>query len=162
MRNASGLLGLAARGLRFHWRLHLSVALGTAVAGTALVEASAIGLGATIAFLASGTAADATGLIAAGLVAALGLFILPNKRRQAKKDLAKKIAELRERLMQALTEQFNTAALASETRVRETVSPYTRFVSSERDRLEEHRTEVDDLGKRVAAMQAEIEEFSKS
>jgi GTP-binding protein EngB required for normal cell division len=128
-----------------------------AVAGTALVEVGAVGLGATIAFLASGTAADATGLIAAGLLAALGLFILPHRRRRAKQDLKDKISTLRADLMNALSQQFRSEADGSQNRIREAIAPYTRFVRSERERLEGRREEIVALRTRIDELEARID-----
>ena len=72
--------------------------LQRAVAGAALAEVGAVGLGAAVAWLATSTAVDATGFAAAGLLAALGLVILPARRRQAKKELGRKIEGLRAEL----------------------------------------------------------------
>ena len=69
----------------------LAESVQTAVAGTALVEVGAVGLGAAVTALATTQFADITGLLAAGTLAALGLFILPSRREKAKKDLSEKI-----------------------------------------------------------------------
>ena len=49
--------------------------------------------------LAVTAAADFTGILAAGTIAVLGFFIIPNRRRDAKKDLREKIEAMREQLM---------------------------------------------------------------
>jgi len=79
--------------------------LHQAVTSTAVLEVGAVGLGAAVALAASSTAADITGLTAAGLMAALGLFVLPHRRRRAKSELKQKIAALRSNLMAALSPQ---------------------------------------------------------
>jgi len=66
-----------------------------AVTSTAVLEVGAVGLSAAVALAASSTAADITGLTAAGLMAVLGLFVLPHRRRRAKAELKQKIATLR-------------------------------------------------------------------
>src|SRR5690606_20346639 len=71
----------------------------TAVAGAALAEAGAIGLGAAVAALASTTFADVTGILAASALAVVGMFVIPVRRRQAKATLAAKIETLRTNLM---------------------------------------------------------------
>ena len=48
-----------------------------AVAGTAMVEIGAIGLGAIVTVLATTAAADVTGILAASVIATLGLFVIP-------------------------------------------------------------------------------------
>ena len=80
-----------------------------AVAQTALVEVGAVGLGALLVKVLVLTVADMTGVLAAGAIAALGFYIIPNKRRRAKLDLQDKINDLRERLATALTGQFEAS-----------------------------------------------------
>jgi hypothetical protein len=131
-----------------------------AVAGTALMEVGAVGLGATIAVLASGSAADVTGLVAAGTVAALGLFILPHRRRRAKRELAETIAGLRSRLMGRLTDQFTAEAGRSRRRIRDTVAPYERFVRTEHRLLEERRDRLAELAAANAELQHRVERLA--
>ena len=76
------------------------------MAETAIVEVGAIGLGALLVKLLAVTLADVTGLLAAGAVAALGLCRTRPSAGTRQKDLQEKIAALRGRLGQALTEQF--------------------------------------------------------
>ena len=128
-----------------------------AVAGTAALEAGAIGVGATVALVASGSAADVTGLVAAGVLAALGLFVLPHRRRKAKRELREKIATMRVALMAALERQFRTEAEQGQQRIRDTIAPYTRFVRAERDRLGARADELDELLDRIAETQARID-----
>jgi hypothetical protein len=58
----------------------LSLSVRNAVAQTAIAEVGAIGLGALVVAAASTVAVDVTGIVAASLLAGLGLFILPRKR----------------------------------------------------------------------------------
>ena len=130
-----------------------------AVAGTALVEVGAVGLGATVALLATSSAADVTGLVAAGTLAALGLFILPHRRRRAKQELADKVSQLRNRLMGRLTEQFTAEAGRSRIRIRDTVTPYERFVRAEQSLLEERRDRLKDLADVNLGLRSRVEEM---
>ena len=130
-----------------------------AVTRTALVEVGAVGLGAILTAVATTTFADFTGILAAGTLAALGLFILPARRKKAQRELREKVLELRERLMRTLTEQFDAEVEASVRRIEEAMAPYTRFVRAERGRLEglfgeleRLRGELDALRRRVAAL----------
>ena len=66
-----------------------------AVTSTAMVEVGAVGLGAAVAMIASSTAADVTGIVAAGLLAALGFLVIPQRRRKAKKELRNKVGALK-------------------------------------------------------------------
>ena len=127
-----------------------------AVAGTALVEAGAIGLGAVITHLAATAAMDATGILAAGMVAVLGLFIIPNRRRDAKSDLRAKIAAMRERLMSGLTTQFDREIEGSVHRIQESIAPYTRFVRAERARLEGSRQALGESRTGLERLRADV------
>ena len=131
--------------------------LQKAVTSTALLEVGAVGLGAAVALAASSTAADITGLTAAGLMAVLGLFVLPHRRRRAKADLKRKISTLRNELMTGLTGHFEKEAERGRHRLEETIAPYTRFVRSESDRLEEERKTLATLSERVGEMKARVE-----
>ncbi|TNF72043.1 MAG: dynamin [Acidobacteria bacterium] len=127
-----------------------------AVTSAAVLEVGAVGLGAAVALAASSTAADITGLTAAGLMAALGLFVLPNRRRRAKAELKQKIEALRKELMAALTTHFEREAERSRHRLEETIAPYTRFVRSESERLEEDKHSLTGLTDRVGEMTARV------
>lgn len=108
-----------------------------AVAQTALVEVGAVGLGALLVKVLALTVADITGVLAAGAIAALGFYIIPNKRRRAKLDLQDKINDLRHRLSGALTGQFETELTRSLTNIRAAMRPYTRFVETQQATLGE-------------------------
>jgi small GTP-binding protein len=131
-----------------------------AVTSAAVLEVGAVGLGTAVALAASSTAADITGLTAAGLMAALGLFVLPHRRRRAKSDLKEKIATLRRELMTALTAHFNHEAERSRRRLDDTIAPYTRFVRSESDRLADERQTLGTLTDRVSEMTARVSALS--
>lgn len=130
-----------------------------AVTKTALAGVGAVGLGATVALVASSTAADVTGLLAAGLLFSLGLFILPHRRRKAKAELKGKIAALRTEIMSALRAQFEVEAGRSRSRLAKTIAPYTRFVRTESDRLEAVKRNLEGLALKVKALQARVAEL---
>jgi small GTP-binding protein len=135
----------------------LGESLQRAVASAALLEVGAVGLGAIVAAVATSTVADITGILAAGALAALGLFVLPARRRRAKRELERRLAELRERLMAALRHRFRDALDRSFGRLREAVAPYTRFVRAERDRQGQVRTALDHASDDLARLDREIE-----
>jgi small GTP-binding protein len=135
----------------------MSETVHRAVTGTALVEAGAVGLGAAVALLATSTAADVTGILAAGMMAALGLFILPHRRRRAKAELKHKIAAMRSDLMRALNDHFDREADRAQHRLEETIAPYTSFVRSESDRLQREREMLKGLGDRIRSMQKQVD-----
>jgi len=128
-----------------------------AVAETAAAEVGAIGLGAIIATLATTAAADVTGILAAGVVAALGLFVIPARRHAAKKEMAGRVADLRTQLTGALTSQFNKELNGSLGRINDAVAPYTRFVRAEREKLQQRQSELTDAQQTQGRLRAEIE-----
>lgn len=114
----------------------------TAVAGTALVEVGAISLGTLVTLLATSTLADVTGILAAGAMAVVGLFVIPARRREAKKELRRKIAEMRDRLTKTLKGQFEREQQRSLHRINEAVAPYSRFIRAETGKLGKSRTDL--------------------
>ncbi|HVT60105.1 MAG TPA: dynamin family protein [Thermoanaerobaculia bacterium] len=128
-----------------------------AVASTALVEVGAIGLGTLLAHVLAGAAADATGVLAASVIALLGLFIIPSRRQAAKRELRARIAALRGELMTALTSQFGREIERSLRRIDEAIAPYTRFIRAERKRLEASRDELSSLLGELAGLRRRAE-----
>jgi small GTP-binding protein len=136
-------------------RLGESVQLS--IAGAALLEVGAIGVGSVVAAAATTTVADVTGILAAGTLAMLGLFVLPARRRQAKRALGERLEELRRRLLDGLDAEFEAEIRHSLSRLEEAVAPYTRFVRAERERLESARAQLDAALGEVARLRAETE-----
>lgn len=128
-----------------------------AVAETALLEVGALGLGTLVGLLATSAAVDVTGLLAAGALAVMGLFVIPNRRRQAKRELAERIEEMRTALLEGLTGQFRREMDRSLTRLREAISPYTRFVRSERDHLGRAQERLSEVQDAIESLRSQIE-----
>jgi small GTP-binding protein len=135
----------------------LADSVQVAVASTALAEVGAIGLGAILTHLAVTAAADFTGILAAGTVAVLGFFIIPNRRQAAKKDLREKIEEMRQNLITSLTSQFDREIDGSLNRINEAISPYTRFVRAERDQLTQAREELNAVSQGLVRLRSRVE-----
>jgi small GTP-binding protein len=130
--------------------------LQMAVASTALAEVSAVGLGALVTALATTAAADVTGLVAAGTVAVLGLFVIPTKRRQLKQEFHEKILSVRKRLMEVLTSQFERELARSLREIEKAISPYTRFIRAERQHLEDTQQELLEVRGQLERLKAGI------
>jgi small GTP-binding protein len=113
-----------------------------AFATTALAEAGAIGLGTIVVTLVTGAAADLTGILLATALAVGGFYVLPRKRRQAQRDLQRRIAELRTHLRDALTRQVHLELEQSTGRINEAIAPYRRFVQTQQQQLNEARGEL--------------------
>jgi hypothetical protein len=136
-------------------RLAESVQL--AVAGAALLEVGAVGLGTLVTMIASTSAVDVTGILAAGAVSVLGLLVIPARRRKAKEDLRQKVGQVREQLMNGLSNQFEREMKQSIARIQEAIAPYTRFIRAEKDRLTDSREELTRLRQSVDQLKARIE-----
>lgn len=130
-----------------------------AVATLAAVEVGAVGLGTLVAVLATTVAADVTGILLAGLMATLGLFVIPARRRQAKNELRAKVAELRESLVRSLRAQFEREMERSLQRISEAISPYTRFVRAERSKLVEMQSKLESTRNQLAGLKSTIEDW---
>lgn len=139
----------------------LSLSVRNAVATVAVAEAGAVGLGALVVAAASTAAVDITGILAASLLAGVGMFVLPWKRRSARKDFRERTSQLETRLMAVMREQFEAELSRSVARIADAISPYTRFVRASQDKYEDLHNDFttvrDDLGAIRHAIGAERE-----
>lgn len=129
-----------------------------AVALAASIEVGAVGLGTILTIALTTTAADVTGILAAGALAAVGLFVLPSKRRQAKADLRAKIATMREQIMTGMTAQFERELERSVQRIREAIAPYTRFIRAEQEKLKEVQSSLSEVESALKLLRAQVGE----
>jgi small GTP-binding protein len=127
-----------------------------AVAAAAAAGATAVGLGAIVTIAATTAAADVTGIILASVVAAIGFFILPAKRKKAKEEMRAKIADLRKRLSEALRTQFSTEVQRSGERIRDSIAPYSRFIRAEGDKLRGVAAELSEISTALASLRARM------
>lgn len=135
----------------------LAESVQTALTQTALVEVGAIGLGAILVAAVHTLVLDLTGLLFAGTMAALGLYVLPNRRRKAREELRANVADLQERLHNALSLQFEKELVRSVQEIREAVEPYTRFIRNERSKLTAISQDLASIEQEARSLQARIE-----
>lgn len=128
-----------------------------AVAASAALEIGAIGLGSLVTILATTAAADITGILLASLVAMLGLIVIPAQRRSAKKELHKKIKELRDQLVSTLETQFEKEINQGIDKITDAMAPYTRFIKSEHKKFDEEVLELGRIHKNLNQIKANIE-----
>ena len=136
---------------------HMAEQARGAVAASAAIEAGAAGLGALVSAVATTAAADVTGLAMAGVLATLGLLVVPNRRRQAKRELRQKVTAMREQLGVSLRGAFEDELQRGIQRQRHGIEPYARFVRAESDHLETARAELSTLLARLDALDARID-----
>ena len=85
---------------------------------------------------------------------------MPSRRRRAKKDLAEKLADLRQKLMSGLTSQFEREMRRGARRIEDTVAPFARFVRAEWDKISSHRDALVAYEAHVTGLQVEIKRLS--
>ena len=128
-----------------------------AVAASLAVEVGAVGLGTLITVLATTATADLTGILAAGVIAALGFFIIPSSRRKAKEDLHERLAKLRDQLVGSLKAEFEQEMVRSNERIDEAIAPYTRFVRAESARTDKMHDELKQANLEIDQLRATVE-----
>jgi len=131
-----------------------------AVAAAAATGVGAVGLGAVVTMAATTAAADITGLVMASVVGAIGFFIIPNRRRRAKREMRDKVADMRTRLSTAIRTQFESETARSVQRIRDSIAPYSRFVRAEGEKLTASKAELERCGGELEALQARVEGMS--
>ena len=123
----------------------LSDSVRNAVATVAVAEAGAVGLGALVVAAASTVAVDVTGILAASLLAGLGLFILPRKRKTARDEFRPRSENSEERLIEVMSEQFEHELARSVGRIQDAIAPYTRFVKTEQERVSRAQDQLNEV-----------------
>jgi hypothetical protein len=128
----------------------------TAVTAAMAAGGAAVGLGTLVTVVASTAAADITGILLAGVIAALGFLVIPARRKRAKKEMQQKMSDLRRRLAAALRSEFERAQEQSATRIAQAVDPYSRFVRAEQSRFSDARRTLGTLSERTNAFRGSL------
>ncbi len=131
-----------------------SLSMRDAMTQTALTQVGALSLGTAVVALIGTTAADVTGVLAASVLAGLGLYIIPLRRRQAREQFRKKTEDLRRRLKEGMTRQFESELERSVQRIRDVIAPYARRVRAEHERLAAAGERLTALRGRLAELRA--------
>ena len=142
---------------REHEAREVGVVMRDAVTQTAVAEIGAVTLGAGVALAFGTLAADFTGLLSALLIASLGLYIIPARKRKALAQFRAKTDELRTRLVNTLDAQLEREITSSTERVREALAPFTRYVRAEAARFEEQRARLTAIDEQLAVLRSRIE-----
>jgi small GTP-binding protein len=136
--------------------MRMATSLQESVAMVGLVEVGAISLGLILKALLVSATADATGILAAGILGILGLAIIPWRRGVAKREMRQKMEELRGQLHQVLNENFTREMDRSAGRLREAIAPYRRFVLGEETRLKELQSRMTEITQRLKILESSI------
>ncbi len=135
----------------------LAESVQNALTQTAIVEVGALGLGALLIASLHTLVLDVTGLLFAGALAAIGLYVLPNRRRKARDELRAKVADLQQRLHEALSTQFEQEMGRSRQAMQEAIQPYTRFIRNEREKLTSIAGELQGIEEDMRTLRAKID-----
>ncbi len=126
-------------------------------AATALAEVGAVGLGTVVVAMLTGAAADVTGVLLAAVLGVGGFYLIPRKRRQAKREFAARIDHLRSQLHEALEKQTHHEIRESADRINDTIAPYRRFVETQRAALSESHASFVAVEDSLLRLKSEIE-----
>ena len=113
-----------------------------------------LGLGVAVVIAAHTALLDFTGVFAGLTAAALGLLILPSRKRKAKQEFAAKLEDLRTSLVSSLTQQFEREMRRSTQRIEDTIAPFTRFVRAEEEKLSNQRDQLVELDTQINGLQS--------
>ena len=130
-----------------------------AVATSAAVPAVGVGLGAAITAIATVLAFDVTGIVLAGVAAALGFFFIPAHRRRSKSEMRAKVAAVRSQLARSLRTHFTREIERSLHHINETIAPYTRFVRAEGDKMQQTQQTLLEIQQRADQLSARIQDL---
>jgi hypothetical protein len=122
-----------------------------------VIEVGAVGIGLVLKAILVSAAADATGILAAGLVAVFGLTLLPHRRRKAAEALRDRTAEVREELRSAIAGAVGAEVAGAQRQMAEAVAPYSEFLDTEARRLDDMRSEVDQFEEQIGDLRVRIE-----
>lgn len=127
------------------------------VAKTALFGVGAAGIGILVATVITARALDITGIVSAGTLAILGIFVIPFKRKQAKDRFVEKMSEMRAGLRESLSKTFKGEFSQSVARLRENISPYTAYVRSESEQASQDQASLAEIKEKLDFISKEIE-----
>lgn len=136
-------------------------ALQAGVVQTGLLQVGGLGLGAAAVAIVSTAAWDVTGIAAGLTVMGLGLLVLPHRRRTAKRRLHEQMQALRDGLERGLGGQIDDEIVGAAARLGNAIAPYTRFVRTELERLEQVAADAGALRDRLTALRAEVAKLNR-
>ena len=119
-----------------------------------------VGLGVAVVVATHAAFLDFTGIFAGVAAAALGLLIIPARKRKAKQEFSEKLDDLRSKLVDSLSAQFDREMRRSTARLEETIAPFTRFVRAEEAKLLAHQEQLGVIQSQMNGLQAMLDDAS--
>ncbi len=132
----------------------INVRVREAIGGVAGLGVAA---GATVTVALTTAMLDVTGILAGMIIGGLGLFVFPNRRNKAKADLAKRLADMKDELLNTLRDQFHREHRRSRQRLDDAIAPFSRFVRAESSKIEDVRDRLMDLDHELAGLSQQTE-----
>lgn len=129
--------------------------------GQVIAAGGAATLGVLVSLAISSAFIDITGITLALVSGAIGLFILPYRKRKAQEEFRQRTQELRDKLVSAMTRQFQVELERSLERIREALAPYTRFVRLERERVSGADATLSEIEGTLSDLRAQIETIGR-
>ena len=133
--------------------------LQQSVVQTGLLQVSGVGLGAAVLAFVSGAALDVTGVTLGLTLVGVGFLVLPRRRAQAKQELHDAMQELRDGLEESLGEQLDLELQRAHEKLSGAIAPYTRFVRSELDRLDDLEQDLATLSELLTGLRRSVGEL---
>lgn len=127
-----------------------------AMKGVVGLGAGGVGIGVIGAVLAGTLAADFTFIFSGLAVGSLGLLILPARRLKALRQLRLKVTELRESLEAIVRREYGREQERADARLQDAMSPFTRFIEGEQQRLQAAQTQAGALRDQLEGLQKEV------
>ena len=121
--------------------------------------AGAVGLGYVLATAFTSVALDVTGVAAAAVLFATSFFILPYKRRRAVEEFRSKTERLRVDMRRAFESESGREIDQAVESVHGAIEPYTRFVRTERSKVEGSAKALADIRERLATIRSEVKDL---
>jgi hypothetical protein len=113
-------------------------------------------LGYVLATIFTTVALDVTGIAAATMLFTASFFILPYKRKRAIEEFKAKVEKLRSEMRTVFESKSADEINRATENVRGALEPYTRFVKSERAKVEERSLTLRSLIERLQFLKREI------
>ena len=121
-----------------------------------------LGLGAAVLAFVSSAALDITGVTLGLTIAGVGLFLIPRRRKQAKKELHDNMQDLRDGLQDSIGKEFDLELNRASEKLQTAIEPYTRFVRSELERLEGLQDELGNSKAELLSLQGQIDKLTST
>lgn len=122
--------------------------------------AGGVAVGTATALILGGALADFTGILAFLTVGSLGLFVLPQKRLAALRQLRARLMALRESLDATLRREYEREQERADARLGDATLPFTRFLEQQQARIIQAEQRGGELRGRLEQLRGEVEQLS--